>query len=525
MSPHASRETTPIRRTRTLRPMLSFAAAAVLVVIAALAGVSRLSQDRPKTMAPFLKVGGRAIAAGVAGPGYGLFTCQVGLNPLTCYDPYQMRHAYNIDTLIGAGFDGRGKTIVIVDAYQSPNIVQEQNVFNAFYALPGLNGLGGPPNPSLGTFTQIAPDGLTPFIAGDANMTGWAFEISLDVLWAHAIAPGANITLVLAKSNNDADILSATKYAVDHRLGDVISQSFGENESCVDPTLLEQEHQVFAEATMKNITVFASTGDEGAAQTTCDGNSWVKAASSPASDPLVTAVGGTELRAAGYCLTALGCTPAANPAPGTHLGEIAWNEGAPYGDFQAFFGSTAATGGGFSVLYDRPSYQQAAIRGGKQRGAPDVSYNAAVAHGVLTYVDIPGVQAGFFLFGGTSAGSPQWAAIVAIADQLGGNLGFINRALYRIGQAKSHYSTSFFDVTTGTNSAVEFDAANNPVTVLGFSAGAGWDATTGLGSPMADQLVDYLIQFTSSGDGIAEMNAVSRPHPKSKSSVGEKRPH
>ena len=68
---------------------------------------------------------------------------------------------------------------------------------------------------------------------------GWAEEITLDVEWAHAIAPGANITLVLAKSNDDADILSATKYAVDHNLGDVISQSFGENESCVDPNLLE----------------------------------------------------------------------------------------------------------------------------------------------------------------------------------------------------------------------------------------------------------------------------------------------
>jgi subtilase family serine protease len=74
-------------------------------------------------------------------------------------------------------------------------------------------------------------------------------EISLDVLWAHAIAPGANITLGLAKSNNDADILSATKYAVDHNLGDVISQSFGENESCVDPSLLAQEHQVLADGT------------------------------------------------------------------------------------------------------------------------------------------------------------------------------------------------------------------------------------------------------------------------------------
>ena len=157
-------------------------------------------------------------------------------------------------------------------------------------------------------------------------MIGWAEEISLDVLWAHAIAPGANITLVLAKSDQDPDILSATQYAVDHNLGDVISQSFGENESCVDTNLLKAEHALFAKATLKNITILASSGDEGAAQLTCDGSSYVKAASSPASDPLVTAVGGTDLHAAGYCLASLGCDPKKNPAPGTYQGEVAWNE-------------------------------------------------------------------------------------------------------------------------------------------------------------------------------------------------------
>jgi len=470
--------------------------------------------------------GPAAIPANVAGPNYGLFGCQVGLSTGACYDPYQMRHAYNIDTLINAGFDGKGKTIVIVDAFQSPNIVQQLNFYNSFYGLPSLNGLGGPPDPSLGTFTQIAPDGLTPFVTGDGNMTGWAEEISLDVLWAHAIAPGANIVLVLAKSNNDADILSVTKYAVDNNLGDVISQSFGESESCVDPNLLTQEHQVFAEATMKYITLFASSGDEGAALPTCDGTSWAKAASSPATDPLVTAVGGTELHAADYCLTALGCDPTTHPAPGTYQSEIAWNEGPPFGDFQPFFGSTLATGGGFSVLYDEPSYQQGTIHGGKQRGEPDVSYNAAVLHGVLTYLNIPGITPGFYRFGGTSAGSPQWAAILAIADeQAGNNLGFINKALYHIGQAKKHYSDSFHDVTSGTNSAVEFDINNNPVTVLGFNAGPGWDATTGLGSPTTDQLVSYLIQFVSPGDGTAAI-AGSKPHPQGNPSApGHMKPH
>src|SRR3982074_3041377 len=176
-----------------------------------------------------------ALTATVPGPNYGLFSCQVGLSSAVCYDPYQMRRAYNVDSLISAGFTGKGKTIVIVDAFQSPNIVSTLNTYDTFYGLPSMNGLGKPHDPTLPTFTQIAPDGLTPFVVGDPTMTGWAEEITLDVLWAHAIAPGANIVLLLAKDSSDAAIVNAEKYAVDHNLGDVISQSFGENESCLAP--------------------------------------------------------------------------------------------------------------------------------------------------------------------------------------------------------------------------------------------------------------------------------------------------
>jgi subtilase family serine protease len=450
---------------------------------------------------PSLVLGPKAIPASVSGPGYSLFSCQVGLSIGACYDPYQMRHAYGIDTLINAGYTGRGKTIIIVDSFQSPNIVSELNTFDTFYGLAGLNGLGNPSDPKLGKFTQIAPDGLTAFDATNADQVGWAQEISLDVLWAHAIAPGANIVLDLAKSDQDPDILSATQYAVRHNLGDVISQSFGENENCVDPKILSAEHQMYADAARKGMTVFASAGDEGAANLTCDGNSWVKAVSSPASDPLVTGVGGTELTAADYCLTELGCDPTTNPAPGTYKSEITWNEGVPFGDFQDEFSSTMASGGGFSALYHTPLYQLGAVHG-KQRGVADVSYNAAILHGVLTYLDIPGIPAGFYRFGGTSAGSPQWAAIAAIADQKAhGDLGFINAALYRLSQSPSSYAASFHDVTLGTNSAMEFDANNNPVTVTGFNAGRGWDAPTGLGTPTGTQLVNRLIQLVRSDDG------------------------
>jgi subtilase family serine protease len=471
---------------------------AALALSLSLAPAAGDSASRTSSASPFLEVGPRAVPATVTGPGYGLFTCQVGSEAgFSCYDPYQMRHAYGVDNLISAGFTGKGKTIVIVDAYQSPNIVAQLNTYDSFYGLPGLNGLGNAPDPTLGTFKQVAPDGLTPFDSTDGNMIGWAEEISLDVEWAHAIAPGANIVLDLARSNDDADLLSATKYAVDHDLGDVISQSFGENESCVGSALLKAEHQLFARATLKHMTLFASSGDEGAAQATCDGSSYVQAASSPASDPLVTAVGGTDLHAAGYCLSALGCKPRRNPAPGTYQGEVAWNE----------FDSSIATGGGFSVLYKAPFFQLSATRG-RQRGVPDVSYNAAVNDGVLNYLDIPGDYTGWAIFGGTSAGSPQWAAITAIADQKAGrDLGFINAGLYLYSVLPSLYGTLFHDVTSGSNAVIEcvvYDSANNctsSVSVDGFNAGPGWDATTGLGSPRADQMVNFLTRFTSWSDG------------------------
>src|SRR5262249_40401922 len=151
-----------------------------------------------------------------------------------------------------------------------------------------------------------------------------------------------------------------------------------------------------------------------------------------------------------------------DPVPGTYQGEIAWNEG------DLGFG---ATGGGFSVLYRTPFYQLGSVSLRQGRGVPDVSYDAAVAHGVLTYLDIPGVDPGIYLFGGTSAGSPQWAGIVAIADQKARrSLGFINATLYLFSLLPKGYSALFHDVTSGNNSVLEEDANGNPVLITGFNA-------------------------------------------------------
>ena len=462
------------------------------------------------TMQRFLKRGPQAIPSGdqtpTAGGQYGLFGCQVvGVTGSNCLDPYQMRHAYQVDSLIAQGYDGSGQTIAIVDAFQHPNITAQMATFDTFYGLPAVQ------------LTQVAPDGLTPFNPADGNMVGWAEEISLDVEWAHAIAPGAKIVLVLAKTNNDADIASALNYTVNHNLGNVISMSFGENESCLAPDLMTAYHNAFAAATAKHITLIASSADQGAALNTCDGNSWVRAVSSPASDPLVTGVGGTELTVAKYCLPSRGCDPSTHAAAGTYLSEMAWNEGLPYGDYGNVFGfGTLSGGGGFSVVYDEPAYQEGVLHGGKQRAVPDVSYSAAVEHGVLTYLAIPGIPNGFYLFGGTSAGSPQWAAITAIADQRAGtSLGFLNAAIYHIAKAHNANENSFHDVTVGSNSSLQFDSAGNPVDITGFNAGVGWDAATGAGSPKTPGIVDQLLHYVSPGDTTAVL-ANTKPKPNEK---------
>jgi subtilase family serine protease len=120
---------------------------------------------------------------------------------------------------------------------------------------------------------------------------------------------------------------------------------------------------------------------------------------------------------------------------------------------------------------------------------------------------IPGIPAGFYLFGGTSAGSPQWAAITAIANQKAqARLGFLNSAIYQIGKVKKAYPVSFHDITVGDNAVT---------LVAGFDAGTGWDATTGIGSPASMALADYLLQYVSPGDGVAAISTTKpKSHPK-----------
>lgn len=390
------------------------------------------------------------------------FACQAATAPVRCYSPQQIRAAYDVTSLLNKGITGTGRTIVIIDAYQSPTIVADLHTFDQIFGLP---------DPKLNI---IAPDGLTPFDYTDPNQVGWAGEITLDVEWSHAIAPGATIDLVLAKSNNDPDILSATSYAVHHNLGDVISQSFGEGEACSGVPLSAQ-HAVFEQALREGTTVFASSGDEGAAQASqttpvaCGGSEpYYKSASTPASDPAVTGVGATSLNA--------------NAQTGAYISESAWND------------EFGASGGGYSSVFARPAFQNQVVRN-RARGVPDVAYNGDVNGGVLTVWSsyAAGAPQLVYIFGGTSAGSPQWAAITALGDQLAGRrLGFLNDALYQIGTSKA-YTRAFHDTTAGNNTFTTTDNNGNPLVITGYNTTPGWDAVTGWGSPDVAHLLPLLV--------------------------------
>ncbi len=369
---------------------------------------------------------------------------------LACYTPAEIRQAYNIpDSATGAG-----QTIVIVDAYGSPTIQSDLHTFDTAMGLS---------DPTLNIFYPTGKPTFNP--KQHHQEASWAGETSLDVEWAHAIAPDATIDLVIA-ANNGGDVLNlAEQYAIQNHLGNVMSMSFGAPEAAIkgngNNTQLQQAHANFVAAQAAGMSVFASAGDNGAT----DGTS-VVSADYPASDPLVTAVGGTNLF---------------TNANGSYASETVWNDadGCPFGCTDGAFG---ATGGAPSVIFAAPSYQSA-LSGNSARSTADVAYDASVYTAVLTYQSFIPDQAGFYFTGGTSSGAPQWAAITADADQAAGHsLGFLNPTLYAIGANPAEYAADFHDVTVGDNG---FEGP-------GFPAGAGYDMPTGLGSPNVANLINSL---------------------------------
>jgi hypothetical protein len=366
------------------------------------------------------------------------------------YTPSQIRHAYGFDQITFANGtiagDGSGQTIAIVDAYDDPNIAGDLANFDATFGLP---------DPS---FTKVRQ-----FVGGRAPRVsaGWSLETALDVEWAHAIAPGANILLVEANTSSLSNLLAAVDYARAQPGVAAVSMSWGGGEFFGESSL---DSHFTTPAGHSGVVFVAASGDDGGT----GGAEW------PSVSPNVLAVGGTTLNV--------------SDASGTYQGESGWS------------GST----GGISALVSEPAYQLGAQSTGA-RTTPDVAFNADPNTGYAVYDSVPyfGTQ-GWFEVGGTSAGAPQWAGLVAIADQgrvLAGGAALdgandLLPALYNL-------PNDFNDVTTGSNAVA--------------SAGPGYDLVTGLGSPVANQLVADLAATPgpssppSSGQGSASLAAQTTP--------------
>jgi len=426
-----------------------------------------------------------------------------------CFTPQSVRASYNVQPLYDAGFDGRGITIAIVDSYGSDTMAHDLHVFDTAFGLQRMCGEEGVAcTAGMPTFKQLHVNGAPATKSqpgkgtGQENKSAWALEVALDVEMSHAIAPRANILLVTSPNAETLGVqgfptmMNAEQYVVDHGLAQVISQSFGSSENAFGSAAsLENLRHAYKSAAAHGVTVLASSGDNGSADIkktpVAKGGSLIPfpTVGWPASDPLVTGIGGTYL-----------CTDAET---GTTVDSVN-----PGGKCPAFPGDREVawtfSGGGFSQVFSRPSYQNTLPAGSTpipaaHRGVPDVAFQASAGTGALVYLTLPPdgqsgllcgtapCSTGWYDIGGTSLSCPQWAGLVAIADQMnGGGLGLINPALYKIGANAAEYAADFYDVAGGNTNQVD-------PSVPGYAAGKGWDPVTGLGTPNAAKLVPDLV--------------------------------
>jgi subtilase family serine protease len=361
--------------------------------------------------------------------------------------------AYGVAPLLRRGIDGRGETVALAELAQTPaspgatDIRQDLAAFDTKFGLPRA---------SLHVVTTIAGS-PTPYLANGEELG--------DAEVVHAFAPGATLDIILVPADaisSPADFAGAISKAIRESVAlhaAVLSISASGGEHLLTSAEAAAMNQALEQASQQHVTVVASSGDTGAIS---DDGPPVQV-SLPASDPLVLAVGGTILDAT---------------SDGTYLGEMAWND------------NTEASGGGYSTLFPRPSYQDGLARARATRGVPDVAANADPADAMAIEYGDGELRSAT----GTSSSAPLWAGVIALADQQAGqHLGFVNPALYAIAQGPA-YHRAFHDVTTGDNSVLW------PTGVFtGYTAGPGWDPVTGWGSPDAQYLVPLLAQTARSG--------------------------
>ncbi len=357
------------------------------------------------------------------------------------YSPDEVARLYRFP----AGTDGSGQDVAILElggGYRQADL-------DAYFAALGI------PVPEV---VAVGVDGAanTP---GDAS--GADGEVMLDIEVVGAVAPGARIVVYFAPNTDDGflDALSQAAHAAPRPAA--ISISWGLREDGWTDQARTAFSDALQDAAALGITVTAAAGDNGSSDGAPDGSAHVDF---PASSPWALACGGTRLEA--------------DPTAGTIISEVVWNNGR----------RTSATGGGVSAVFPQPVWQNGAgvpvVDAAGGRGVPDVAGNADPQTGYRVRVD--GVDT---VIGGTSAVSPLWAALVARFTQaLGAAPGFLQPALYRA--VGGYVPPGFRDITIGNNGA--------------FAAGPGWDACTGLGVPVGDELLAALGNSPAAGGGASQ---------------------
>jgi hypothetical protein len=333
--------------------------------------------------------------------------------------PNEVRSAYGFDRVsFGSSHvagDGSGQTIAIVNPYSDPNLASDLESFNQTFGLPNAN------------LVQVGQDGQP---SSAPTNTSWSLETAMDVEWAHAIAPAAKILLVNANDDSLGSLTSAVDYARNQTGVDAVSMSWGVGEFSGETAL---DGLFTTPAGHQGVMFVAASGD---------GNT---TAVWPAASPNVLSVGGTSL--------------AINN--GSYAGETNWS----------------GSGGGPSAFEPAPT-SQSGVSGGGVRTTPDVSYDANPSTGFAVYSTVPyGGENGWFEMGGTSAGAPQWAALVAIADQ--------GRAANGVG------SLSNMSAVIGALSSSDFNSVTTATAGSEQSASA-----AGRGSPVANAIINNLIAIT-----------------------------
>jgi subtilase family serine protease len=409
---------------------------------------------------------------------------------IPCYLPFEIQASYNYPSGAAAP-TGAGQTIVVVTAYGAPFAADDLATFDYFSGLP---------DPA--DFTVYKQQTPVPGTSGSGHTYFWQVETDLDVQWAHAMAPGAKIVVAVATTDDTQNVAQVLREVLPAYPGAIVTQSFGADETgpASDPTFSSTFSPLYLDVLRRGGTVLASAGDFGASNDTERESldhpelhiTPSVMAAYPASDPLVLAVGGTE----------------GNPYPdglltdaGTYGGEQAWNE---------IVFDTSAGGGAPSQLFDAPPWQRSLKT--KDRLEPDVSYNAALVGGALVILSCRANRAdggitldplcvnsdrqGYVAVGGTSAGTPQWAAIVALANELRARqvkppLGLVSPVLYEIAKDKQAYARDFHDITVGNN-ALDLTPFGLDMSAFGFTAAPGYDLATGLGTPNVANLLGDL---------------------------------